>query len=717
MVPRKPDDGSLGYSYKIYHDYAGMGATETDFEQREPVWLFGFSIASPLYTYFRMINFYRYTLELWDRDMVENFVDQNTFAFSMGNLFAVLTNGNATQSIFTLENLPNGTFCSISLYSEQQSTCVEIPGAGTLQVQADPLGYPIIFVPKANHLSYHLFTPYQEWSVEWVFGLVATILSPIVGFVIYVCIQYLTPFAMRNWLLDSTDKVVRDCISAIKVNRRLEENDDIFSKQIGLTFDEGIESELKVKIIEEHDNSGIGEPMMTPPFFESYIGSHTLMGEYLKAYHSDPFMVWHMALEYSIPHLGFSNQLMFGGLGKVVEMFAEFATRPVAICAPMYNVFYDEAGNVKTSVLGEHWELVTQVPYFLDQKSLQVNVYLVTQTFENPGVFYFLLDCHELFGWRTRGQIYTYESERQQLLFFSVYSQTIAFLIKAFHIRSTQFHDNHAGLSLAYVNPSNRPSVLLTLHNGDYNTTFSLGSMKREQYVYEMLSLYPNSSNRKRCEHMGKFDFMNFVIYHIEEQQNGMGLVAVSPRYAQRCYDKFSRFWMIEKVKVVGILNGMNESERVVEIPEDFDAFFKQKEVAKESLQKRTGLRVDPGAKLIVFFGRVTHQKGCDLIGRAAPGILESDPSAQLVMAGPVGDSYGALSKELMADVALKFPGRASNLVGQYIAGVEKDELIMAADFFLCPSRFEPCGLADIEMGWMGAVMIGHGTGTMLKSS
>ena len=33
------------------------------------------------------------------------------------------------------------------------------------------------------------------------------------------------------------------------------------------------------------------------------------------------------------------------------------------------------------------------------------------------------------------------------------------------------------------------------------------------------------------------------------------------------------------------------------------------------------------------------------------------------------------------------------------------------AVFFLCPSRFEPCGLADIEFGWLGSVMIGHNTG------
>lgn len=692
-----------------------MGEVETDFEQREPVWLYGFSTASPLYAYFRMINYYRYTLELWDADMIENYVDENTFAFSMGNLFTVLTNGNATQSSFFLENLPTGAFCSIGLYSEQKTVCVKVPASRNLEVEADPLGYPLIFVLKSKYMNYEVFTPYQHWSVEWVFGVVATILSPLVGCLLFICLQYLTPLSMKTRLTESTERVISSFVNMVKINRNIGESDDIFSKQINERFVQSLENQLIVKVSEEMPLTEMGSFSIIPPFLAPHMNTNTPMGAYLEAYQDDPFMVWHMALEYSIPHLGFSNQLMFGGLGKVVEMFAEYAIRPIVICAPMYDVFYDKADNLQTSVLGEHWQLVTHVPLSLDNNAFDIKIYLVTPTLDNPKVFYFLLDCHELFGFRSRGKIYSFESEMQQLLFFSAYSQSIGFLLRTFHVNSTQFHDNHAGLSLAYVNPANRPSVLLTLHNGDYNTTFPLGSLEREKYVYEMLSLHPSNSNRIQCEHMGKFDFMNFVIHHVEEHQNGMGLVAVSPRYAQRCYDKFARFWMIEKVKVVGILNGMCESDRIVPIPEDLDSFLEQKRVAKQSLQNRLGLHEIPTAKLVVFFGRVTHQKGCDLIARAAPGILKSDPDAQLIIAGPIGDSYGTLSKNLMDDVVLKFPGRAGNLIGQYIAGVEKDELIMACDFFLCPSRFEPCGLADIEMGWMGAVMVGHGTGKILK--
>ncbi len=53
----------------------------------------------------------------------------------------------------------------------------------------------------------------------------------------------------------------------------------------------------------------------------------------------------------------------------------------------------------------------------------------------------------------------------------------------------------------------------------------------------------------------------------------------------------------------------------------------------------------------------------------------------------------------MLQEVALQFPGRLWTRAGQYIEGDDKELLSMATDFFLCPSRFEPCGLTDIEFG------------------
>jgi hypothetical protein len=53
--------------------------------------------------------------------------------------------------------------------------------------------------------------------------------------------------------------------------------------------------------------------------------------------------ILHVALEYSIPHLGFNNQLMFGGLGMVVDTFIKQWPGPMAIIAPLYKACYAAA--------------------------------------------------------------------------------------------------------------------------------------------------------------------------------------------------------------------------------------------------------------------------------------------------------------------------------------------------------------------------------------
>jgi hypothetical protein len=53
--------------------------------------------------------------------------------------------------------------------------------------------------------------------------------------------------------------------------------------------------------------------------------------------------ILHVALEYSIPHLGFNNQLMFGGLGMVVDSFIKQWPGPISVIAPLYKACYAAA--------------------------------------------------------------------------------------------------------------------------------------------------------------------------------------------------------------------------------------------------------------------------------------------------------------------------------------------------------------------------------------
>ena len=80
-------------------------------------------------------------------------------------------------------------------------------------------------------------------------------------------------------------------------------------------------------------------------------------------------------------------------------------------------------------------------------------------------------------------------------------------------------------------------------------------------------------------------------------------------------------------------------------------------------------------------------------------------PGAQFAVGGPIGDSWGAAARERLKELAAAHPGHVWNGAGQYVSGAAKDRLVLAADFCLCPSRFEPCGLVDIEFGWQACRM------------
>ena len=108
----------------------------------------------------------------------------------------------------------------------------------------------------------------------------------------------------------------------------------------------------------------------------------------------------------------------------------------------------------------------------------------------------------------------------------------------------------------------------------------------------------------------------------------------------------------------------------------------------KAALQRETGLSVDPVAPLFGVVGRLVEQKGIDLLTVVAPWLL--DKGAQLVVLGSGEPSYEAKWKDLAAKMKERLAltlGFDASLAQRIYAG---------ADFFLMPSRFEPCGLGQL---------------------
>ena len=122
----------------------------------------------------------------------------------------------------------------------------------------------------------------------------------------------------------------------------------------------------------------------------------------------------------------------------------------------------------------------------------------------------------------------------------------------------------------------------------------------------------------------------------------------------------------------------------------------------KMALQQEMGLPRDPDAPLFSFVGRLTEQKGVDLITDNLQQIV--DLGGQLVLLGTGEPQY----EELLRQAA-----DHNDRISARIAYSEElaHRLIAGSDAFLMPSRFEPCGLTQMYALRYGTLPIVRKTG------
>ncbi len=190
-------------------------------------------------------------------------------------------------------------------------------------------------------------------------------------------------------------------------------------------------------------------------------------------------------------------------------------------------------------------------------------------------------------------------------------------------------------------------------------------------------------------------------------------LVAVSPTYAQEILTpKFGcglqNFLQSRQAAFSGILNGLDTASwdplTDPALAANFDApSLHSRPVNKAALQERLGLQSDPDVPLLAMVGRIDPQKGVDLLLDALRQVV--DLSWQVVILGKGDASLEEGARKLEAD----FPGRVRAVMaydaplGRLIYG--------GADIFLMPSRYEPCGLAQMIAMRYGCVPVVRATG------
>ncbi len=197
------------------------------------------------------------------------------------------------------------------------------------------------------------------------------------------------------------------------------------------------------------------------------------------------------------------------------------------------------------------------------------------------------------------------------------------------------------------------------------------------------------------------------------------GVVTVSPVYSKEILtpefgEGLDEVFAERKDKIHGILNGINQDDYNPEkspfIPVKYSAgkIAKRKE-NKKYLQKEFGLAQNPDAFVVAIVSRLTEQKGFDLLENIGESLLKNLP-IQLIILGDGESRY----KEMIQNLADKFPDQVKYF---FEFNSEMPHLTFAgSDVLLMPSKFEPCGITQMQAMKYGCVPVVRKTGGLAST-
>ncbi len=252
-----------------------------------------------------------------------------------------------------------------------------------------------------------------------------------------------------------------------------------------------------------------------------------------------------------------------------------------------------------------------------------------------------------------------------------------------------------AGLALAYLHYSNRqtPATVMTVHNLAYQGVFP-----REMLA--AIGLPPEAFTIHGVEYYGKIGFLKAGLYFADR------ITTVSPTYASEILSDEGGMGLGGLLRerscdLSGILNGVDTSIWdpatdphipgcfYTDMPSCFESeVLRNRAINKAALQQRFGLKPAPDAFLLGVIGRLSTQKGFDLLLDCLPAVASEGMQLALLGSGDRGLQYRYRT------AAEADPERIGVSIG-HDEGLA--HLIQAgADALVVPSRFEPCGLMQL---------------------
>ncbi len=396
-----------------------------------------------------------------------------------------------------------------------------------------------------------------------------------------------------------------------------------------------------------------------------------------------------------------------------------------AECAPFVKTggLGDVAGSLPAALVRAGAEVIVMVPKYAtikDEYKAQMkhfsdfyvslgwrNEYCGLEKLERDGVTYMFIDNERYFA---RDYPYGFFDDGERFAFFSkAITESLQHLPEGFECDILHCNDWQTALAPVFLREFyqglplyDRVKTVFSIHNVAFQGQFSDTVMEDILGVAHI----PAAASQLRCDACS-------VNYMLGALRYADAITTVSPAYANEIQtpefgEGLDGVLRERSYALQGILNGIDVAGFDPATDKRIAANYtvedrSGKAVCKAKLQEELGLEVRDDRPLMVMVTRLTRQKGMDLVMYALDRILAG--GVQVAVLG-TGDRDYEDGLRYFQD---KYPGTMA-------ARIEFDpalsqRMYAAADMFLMPSKFEPCGLSQIIAMRYGTLPIVRETG------
>lgn len=396
-----------------------------------------------------------------------------------------------------------------------------------------------------------------------------------------------------------------------------------------------------------------------------------------------------------------------------------------AECAPFVKTggLGDVAGSLPAALVRAGAEVIVMVPKYAtikDEYKAQMehfsdfyvslgwrNEYCGLEKLEHDGVTYMFIDNERYFA---RDYPYGFFDDGERFAFFSkAITESLQHLPASFECDILHCNDWQTALAPVFLREFyqglplyDRVKTVFSIHNVAFQGQFSDTVMEDILGVAHI----PAAASQLRCDACS-------INYMLGALRYADAITTVSPTYANEIQtpefgEGLDGVLRERSYALQGILNGIDVAGFDPATDKRIAANYtvedrSGKAVCKAKLQEELGLEVRDDRPLMVMVTRLTRQKGMDLVMYALDRILAG--GVQVAVLG-TGDRDYEDGLRYFQD---KYPGTMA-------ARIEFDpalsqRMYAAADMFLMPSKFEPCGLSQIIAMRYGTLPIVRETG------